>query len=259
MILRGGSGALADVETPKKNSDLLVRFASAVVMLAVAGTALWLGGVWFDLLVVVVGMVCAGEFGRLVLRAFQARWARLLALVLGGTYIGFAIYLLVSESVELAFLLIGLVVAVDVGAYFSGRTFGGPKIAPSISPSKTWAGLIGGAVAASVLVTGFFQGIPAFLCWRHRQLPPEKQFGFDGPCSYLMWPFDFVSVAQVLLVGLIAAVIAQSGDFFESWLKRRAGVKDSSNLIPGHGGVFDRVDGLLAVAFVLGVLQMVLR
>jgi phosphatidate cytidylyltransferase len=74
-----------------------------------------------------------------------------------------------------------------------------------------------------------------------------------------MWPFDFVSVAQVLLVGLIAAVIAQSGDFFESWLKRRAGVKDSSNLIPGHGGVFDRVDGLLAVAFVLGVLQMVLR
>jgi phosphatidate cytidylyltransferase len=63
----------------------------------------------------------------------------------------------------------------------------------------------------------------------------------------------------VLLVGLIAAVIAQSGDFFESWLKRRAGVKDSSNLIPGHGGVFDRVDGLLAVAFVLGVLQMVLR
>jgi phosphatidate cytidylyltransferase len=135
-----------------------------------------------------------------------------------------------SNGLERVLFLLLAVVATDVGAYFSGRTIGGPKIAPRISPSKTWAGLIGGAVlAGAVLVAAFLLQLT------------------DG--SYRVW------AVAVFAIGAGIAVVAQIGDFFESWMKRRAGVKDSSRLIPGHGGVFDRVDGLLAVCFVLAVLQ----
>jgi phosphatidate cytidylyltransferase len=108
--------------------------------------------------------------------------------------------------------------AVDTGAYLLGRELGGPKIAPSISPSKTWSGLAGG-MAASAVTSCFLAGI---------------------------WQFHYWGVYLVL--GLFMAIVAQAGDFFESWVKRRAGVKDSGTLIPGHGGILDRVDGLLAAA-----------
>lgn len=106
--------------------------------------------------------------------------------------------------------------SVDIGAYFAGRTIGGPRLAPMISPNKTWAGLIGGMVAAAI-----FGGLWAYLL----QLP-----------SIL-----------VVLAGPFAAA-AQGGDLFESWLKRRAGVKDSGSWLPGHGGALDRLDGLVVVA-----------
>ena len=223
MILRKGSGALADAETPKKKSDLPVRFASAVVMLAVAGTALWLGGVWFDLFALIVAVLCVSEFGRLVMLAFEGRGARLIALLLGGMYVATAAYALVALPIAVVLGILSVVIATDVGAYFSGRSIGGPKIAPSISPSKTWAGLGGGMLAAGFVSAGFF-------AWNSG----------DASLRTMM----FIAFA----IGALLAVVAQSGDFFESWLKRRAGVKDSSNLIPGHGGVFDRVDGLLPVA-----------
>ena len=124
-------------------------------------------------------------------------------------------------------LLVSTVIAVDVGAYFAGRTIGGPKIAPSISPSKTWAGLAGGMVAATLIV------------WIG-----AHEVGKLNP-----W----------LIVGApLVAIVAQIGDFFESWLKRRAGVKDSGALIPGHGGLFDRVDGLIAIAFALELAGLVI-
>ena len=109
----------------------------------------------------------------------------------------------------------------------AGRAVGGPKIAPRISPSKTWAGLCGGIAGAIAVI---------YLA--------EKQTGAVG------------TVPLIVAFGVAAAIIAQTGDFFESWMKRRAGVKDSGNLIPGHGGLFDRVDGLLAVCFVLGLLSL---
>lgn len=233
-----------------KSSDLGVRTASAVVMLAVAGAALWLGGWWFDGFAIAIGVVCLGEFIRLVLRATERLAPRTVGIIGGTAYIGLAVAALVSLPAEVVIGVLAVVIATDTGAYFSGRAIGGPKIAPKISPSKTWAGLFGGALGASLAFVGLAQGWPAFECWRFRKLPIEQQFGFDGPCSYLSWTFDVASVTQILAFGLAFAMIAQSGDFFESWLKRRAGVKDSSNLIPGHGGVFDRVDGLLPVAIV---------
>ena len=106
--------------------------------------------------------------------------------------------------------------SVDIGAYFAGRTFGGLKLAPAISPNKTWSGLVGGMAAATL-----FGGLWAWLL----HLP-----------SLLVWlaaPF---------------ALAAQAGDLFESWMKRRAGIKDSGSWLPGHGGALDRLDGLVVVA-----------
>jgi phosphatidate cytidylyltransferase len=131
------------------------------------------------------------------------------------------------------------IVAVDVGAYFAGRAIGGPKIAPRISPSKTWAGLGGGALAAGLVALGI-------------------ELADFGPASGTPG-YDPASIAFALGAGALIAVLAQAGDFFESWMKRRAGVKDSSNLIPGHGGLFDRLDGFLAVFFVLFVIALGLR
>ena len=114
--------------------------------------------------------------------------------------------------------------SVDIGAYFTGRAIGGPKLAPSISPGKTWAGFYGG-IAAATLLGGAWVLVT--------QLP----------------------LVLVLLAPLFAAA-AQGGDLFESWMKRRAGVKDSGRLLPGHGGVFDRVDGLLPVAILTAIAAM---
>ncbi len=106
--------------------------------------------------------------------------------------------------------------SVDIGAYFAGRSIGGPKLAPSISPNKTWAGLIGGMAAAAL-----FGGL-----W--------------------VWLLQLPTILIVLAVPFAAA--AQGGDLFESWLKRRGGVKDSGDWLPGHGGALDRLDGLVVVA-----------
>ncbi|MFN2101021.1 phosphatidate cytidylyltransferase [Altererythrobacter sp. MF3-039] len=230
---------MADAENPaaKKNSDLPVRLASAIVMLAVAGTALWLDGIWFDAFALLIGVLCVSEFGRLAIGAFATKSARLIAILLGGAYIALAAYALILLPIEMVVGVIALVIAVDVGAYFTGRAIGGPKIAPSISPSKTWAGLFGGMVGAALVA---WVGI-AFVV------------SADG---HQTTDFGRALLTSDALAGALAgsslAVVAQAGDFFESWLKRRAGVKDSSSLIPGHGGVFDRVDGLLPVALIIG-------
>jgi len=116
---------------------------------------------------------------------------------------------------RLTFWVMVVTWATDICAYFAGRTIGGPKLAPRISPNKTWAGLVGGIVGAAVL--GW---ISAFL----------------------------LSLGGIfLLLGGPMAALAQAGDLFESWIKRRAGVKDSGAILPGHGGLLDRLDGLLPV------------
>ena len=220
-----------EVPVKVKTSDLGVRTASAVVMLAVAGAAIWLGGVVLDVFIALVAAACFAELALLVVKAAPGLPARVAGLAAGAAYIAAAGYALVRFSIEELVLVIGLVIATDTGAYFAGRTIGGPKIAPKISPSKTWAGLGGGMTAAALW---FGAGIYVVA-----SLADSEQ-----PASHVI-PF--------VIGGALLAVAAQTGDFFESWLKRRAGVKDSSRLIPGHGGVFDRVDGLLPVAILLGM------
>lgn len=221
-------------ESAAPKSDLPTRIVSAVVMLAVAGTAFWLGGWLWRSFAALVGAGIFWEWTRLV-RGFAKSNARVVVWLAAGTvYIGATVASLIvlrDVSWPAIIVLIVVVIATDVGAYFAGRTIGGPKIAPSVSPSKTWAGLFGGMASAAIL------GLAS--------LHMLSDFSTEDP-----------SFGDVLSF-VVLAVVAQAGDFFESWMKRKAGVKDSSNLIPGHGGLFDRFDGLLAVVFAMGVFLVI--
>jgi phosphatidate cytidylyltransferase len=226
-----------DVPIAIRTSDLPVRAASAVVMIVLAAAALRAGGPWLAGFIAAVALATFVEFALLGYRAFVSWPGRIAALLFGIAYIGLAGLVLVQMPVFLMVGVIGTVIFVDTFAYFFGRTIGGPKIAPTISPSKTWAGLLGGIVGASLWLAGFVWTIA-------------------GRGSGEMVSFDILELAQIVGAGIVLAVAAQMGDFFESWLKRRAGRKDSSNLIPGHGGVFDRTDGLIPVALLAGLLLM---
>ena len=242
-----------------RTADLPKRVASAAVMLAVAGAALWAGGAVLTGFIALVALACFVEFVLLVLRATPNAISRTAAIIAGSAYIGGAGLILASSHVNFVIAAVGVVIFVDTFAYFFGRAIGGPKIAPRISPSKTWAGLLGGVIGASLFLIGILY-VPLAAC----QLSDEgsmsllaataaaSPFGFDGGCSQFIRP-ELWSILSVFALGAAVAILAQAGDFFESWLKRRAGKKDSSNLIPGHGGVFDRVDGLLPVALLLGL------
>lgn len=224
-----------------RTSDLPRRAASAAVMLAVAGAALWAGGLVWDGFIVLVALVCLAEFTRLIWRATRHPLGRIAAVLAGAAYIGIAAAVLVGLGDFLLILALGVTIFTDTGAYFSGRTIGGPKIAPRISPSKTWAGLAGGMLAAGIWVIGWVWAIDRGPDW----LGPRFELGLN---------LDTQNVLAAFALGAGLAVVAQVGDFFESWLKRRAAMKDSSNLIPGHGGVFDRVDGLLPVTLAIAAL-----
>jgi phosphatidate cytidylyltransferase len=135
-----------------------------------------------------------------------------------------------------AWVLIGLfliVWATDTGALFCGNLIGGPKLAPVLSPNKTWAGFVGGMVCAAVIEAVFLLILKGSLDWK-----------------IALWGVVF---------GAGMAVVAHLGDLFESWAKRRFHVKDSGSMIPGHGGVLDRIDSTLAALVVLAVLVLVLK
>lgn len=160
---------------------------------------------------------------------WAARWQRGLmgVLTLVPAWLAF-VYLHAQVSGDwLVVLLIGIVAAADIGAYFVGTRFGRHKLAPSVSPGKSWEGFAGGVVASLLLVLAVWLTV-----WT-RHLP--------------LWQLLIIAVATVL-----ASVF---GDLFESMMKRQSGVKDSSNLLPGHGGVLDRLDSLSAAApiFALGL------
>ena len=241
-------------------SELTLRILTGFAMIAVAMLALVLGGFVFWLLAVVAGLFMMAEWADLHgIDAKQKRLAQYslfvplalmapppgagpyfltLGLLIGATffivivtgkrilalgtiYVGLPILSLLlirhqKEGVVFALWALALVWATDIGAYAAGRIVGGPKIWPAVSPKKTWAGLAGGVLLASL-----------FAVFMH------KAYGLP---------------LRLTLATPILAVVAQAGDFYESWLKRRAGVKDSGNILPGHGGVMDRLDGLVPVA-----------
>jgi phosphatidate cytidylyltransferase len=257
-----------------KWTDLGVRAASAVVLIPAVLLDIWLGGVWFELFAAFLGVLMAHEWTNIVharsstqfalhsaaalcaaflpanigvlptvgvilgltalgllANAFRDRDKNLFAYV-GIPYVAFPVLALVllradgTWGVHAIMWLMLVVWATDTFAYFAGRMFGGPKLAPVLSPKKTWSGLIGGMVGAA-LVSSLYAGT---------------------------W---FPSWIGLALVAAALAVVAQIGDIFESALKRNYGVKDSGYLIPGHGGVLDRVDGLVAVAAVAAVIGFV--
>ncbi|WP_150290898.1 phosphatidate cytidylyltransferase [Sphingobium estronivorans] len=244
------------------SSELRTRAIVGVVLILLALGALFAGGFFFWLLLVVAGVLMQGEWGdltgatpdnrKLAMFAVSVPLAILCPVAAGVSWLAFTLMAaafffvaLVGRSIKLAlgvlyivipvmallflrgqapngygllltFWALGLVWATDIGAYFAGRSIGGPKLAPRVSPSKTWSGL-GGGVLAALLV--------GFLLYRFLDLPVQ------------------LAAASGLL-----AVAAQLGDLLESWMKRRAGVKDSGTLLPGHGGVMDRLDGVVAAA-----------
>ena len=231
-IVRGSAGG----------SDLPLRLVSAAVMLALAVAAICFGGAVLDAFIAVVALAGFVEFARLVLLATPSLPLRAVAIVAGSAYFGLAAAILAGAGTFLLVLVLGVTIFTDTGAYIAGRTIGGPKIAPRISPSKTWAGLAGGMIASAL---GVFAWVLAIDTPRLDWLGPRFEIGLN---------MSFQNTFGAALIGAGLAVVAQIGDFFESWLKRRAGVKDSSRLIPGHGGVFDRIDGLVPVAIVAGVI-----
>lgn len=254
-------------------SELQTRSIVGIGLILLALGALLSGGMLFWLLLVVAGVLMQGEWSNLVGASEQHRriamfavsvplaimsplaaevsWlafglmmaaffftalvTRSLRLALGIFYVCIPVMALLflrslgsnGTGLLLAFWTLGLVWATDIGAYFTGRSLGGPKLAPRVSPSKTWSGL-GGGIAAALL------------------------FGFALHC--------FFGLPAVLAAasGLLA-VAAQLGDLLESWMKRRAGVKDSGRLLPGHGGVMDRLDGVVAAAPLAAVLYYMSR
>lgn len=205
-------------------NELAIRTLSGVVMIAVAIAAAVAGGYAFAILAAAAATAMYYEWTRLV-RGWGVGW-----LVGGFLYAllpALALLWIRDRSHDKLFLLLWVFIvtwSTDIGAYFAGRTFGKKKLAPSISPGKTVEGLYGGMAAATLL---------------------------GGA-----WAIAFNLPLALLAMAPILAVAAQGGDLFESWMKRRAGVKDSGNWLPGHGGVLDRLDGLVPVAVLTALAQL---
>lgn len=264
MRSESSAGAIDGMAPALSGTGFGIRLASALVLIPVALLAAILGSPFFDLLVILAGVLMAWEWARLIgegrllppgalgigavaaaaaavsLLSIQHALVVLVAgalltgavsgvgrgrggwYLLGVLYAGLpccAVLWLRSQPMgsETVLWLFGLVWATDTGAYLAGRSIGGPKLMPAVSPNKTWSGLIGGMTAAAVA----------------------------GAVGGLL--IEGASPARLAVSGAVLAVVAQAGDLTESALKRRFGAKDSSRLIPGHGGVLDRVDGLVTV------------
>ncbi|WP_429816994.1 phosphatidate cytidylyltransferase [Ensifer sp. B1-9] len=256
-------------------TELKLRIASGVVLAAVALAATWFGGLAFQFLSVLIALLVYYEWSTitgLVERDFQGNafgWlsmAVIAGLVVTG-YIGYSLpvlafgigaallWVLVQKTswwlpggiayagltgISLAALrgaddlgliatlfVFAVVWATDIFAYFTGRAIGGPKLAPRISPGKTWSGAIGGTIC------GILAGVAVFMAY-----------------------FSLQDL-RIPIIALVLSVASQVGDLFESFIKRRFGVKDSSRLIPGHGGVMDRVDGLIFACVAALILVMI--
>jgi phosphatidate cytidylyltransferase len=145
------------------------------------------------------------------------------AVVLAGAWI--ALVELQSRSPWLVLAAMAIVWVADIAAYFAGRAFGRRKLAPLVSPGKSWEGVWGGLAAVAAYAIAL--------------VPFARAAGYEGPVGPL-------AIALWIVLALALALLSVLGDLYESWLKRVAGVKDSGTLLPGHGGVLDRVDALLA-------------
>lgn len=197
--------------------------ATGTAALVVSGVCLALGHNEYSLIVLVIGTAAVA-----VVSQRLRSWS-----VIGFCYAAAAEFASALVRLDgtygfIALIFVMLIVWVtDIGGYFAGRGIGGPKLWSRVSPKKTWAGAVGGFVASLAVAAGFAA-------------------------------FDLGKMAPLLLLGALLSVVSQLGDLFESAVKRRFGVKDSSQIIPGHGGLLDRLDGFVA-AIVLAALFGLLR
>jgi phosphatidate cytidylyltransferase len=218
------------------------RLLSALVLGPLALALLVASPVTFLVVVIPAFLIAAYEWAGLVRAAPRRKWVMA---VVGAMYIPLAFYCFIAlrflpddvlgptpdvnatyglriNSLLIFTLLVGVWFS-DIGGYVFGKTIGGPKLIPSISPNKTWAGLMGALLfpALFLFLPGYVAGVQA------------------GSYHPVLW---------AVLAGLALGVVGQMGDLFISTFKRRAGVKDAGNLIPGHGGLLDRIDSLMMVA-----------
>jgi phosphatidate cytidylyltransferase len=205
---------------------LLLRSLSAVILGPLFLAAIWFGFPWIDLVAALAAPVMMSEWIRLT-RGRPV--ARLLAILYALAALVALLWLRhqPESGRETVIWIVLCIWATDIGAYVVGRTAGGAKLAPRISPGKTWSGLIGGMAWAAVA---------------------------SAAVSYAFGLGHTISLA---VIGAGLAVVGQIGDLVESAAKRRAGVKDSGTLIPGHGGLLDRIDGLVAVLVVVALIRLV--
>ena len=192
-----------------------LMFSACGGAIAVAGFVAWLGRPIAALLMVGLGALAAAIFAPRERRLWVTA-----GIGYAGALLLAAMFLRADDVLGFAgiLMLFAIVWTTDILGYFAGRAFGGPKVWPAISPKKTWSGAIAGALGAMIVAIAV---------------------------SGLFGSFNKLAI---VIVALLLSVLAQLGDFFESWVKRQFGAKDSSNFIPGHGGVMDRLDGFWAAA-----------
>ena len=212
-------------------ADLGRRAASALILIPLALAMVWLGGGAFRAFIVAVGIGLTWEWIGLCRHSTRTLPGAAM-LGAGGMLIWVALYafnwLRVDPIVGRAniLFLLGVVWSTDIGAYLTGRAIGGPKLAPRVSPGKTWAGSIGGLIGAAGA-------------------------GLAAAAT------GGVALDEAAAIAAGFSIVAQAGDLLESFVKRRFGVKDSGNLIPGHGGLLDRLDSTLAVTLAAALLVMI--
>ncbi|MBT3306044.1 MAG: phosphatidate cytidylyltransferase [Alphaproteobacteria bacterium] len=203
-----------------------IRVVSAAILAPVVLAVVYGGTPFFEVLIAAAALIMAFEWNRMC--DGRPGW-----LVVGAFYIGIPCWALLSLRAdpvagrETLFWLLAIVWSADTGAYAFGRLIGGPKLAPFISPNKTWAGFAGGVGSAAIV------GIATALAMELTAILPLAGWS-----------------------ALIGAV-SQGGDLVESWVKRHFSVKDTGTIIPGHGGLLDRVDGLLIAAIGVFLISLV--
>ncbi|HSI39791.1 MAG TPA: phosphatidate cytidylyltransferase [Xanthobacteraceae bacterium] len=209
-------------------ADFLPRLASALVLAPLALLITWYGGWPFALLWAAAALIVLREWAAMT--DMRPRGWAVAGLVYAGTVMLAPVLLRADAMLGLTalFWLFAVVWGTDIAAYFSGRLIGGPKLWPRVSPKKTWSGALGGSLFGTLAGLAVLHG---------------AGLGFS---------------AALVPVTLAVSIASQAGDLFESAMKRRFGVKDSGALIPGHGGLMDRLDGFVAaggLALLLGLMR----
>ncbi len=205
-------------DTAENKDSLLLRLVTAAVGIPLLASAVWLGGIPLLLVTAAAALVAIWELRALTRRFNLVFWLFTSLIVAAALASG----LVLRESDDgLAWLGYAILItfASDTAAYAVGSLLGRHRLAPSISPSKTWEGAIGGIIGAAAVSAAFA----------------------------VLIELDALPLAAAIPLGAALSVLGQLGDLGESWIKRRVGVKDSGSLLPGHGGVLDRLDSLLPI------------